>query len=217
MLGQPIVVANRDGGAGAVGTNAVASARPTATCSAFSALGVVTAQPHLRDDLKYNAASFDYICQATDVFVVASVPNESRHKSFKDLVDYARANPEKLTYGHPGPGHGAESADAAAVAQQTGMKLDGGAVSRRRARLQRAAWQSHRRADVGGRDRDRQRMCARSRCSATSRLPLLPDVPDDEGTRLRFGLRHAEWACSRRKDLPAGRAGKACARPARRR
>ena len=67
-------------------------------------MGVVTAQPHLRDGMRYSAASFDYICQVTDVIVVASVSNESPHKSFKDLVAYIRANPEKVTYGHPGPG-----------------------------------------------------------------------------------------------------------------
>jgi len=103
-LGQPVIVANKDGAAGTIGTNAVAAAAPDGYTLGFSAMGVITAQPHLRDDLKYSAASFDYICQVTDVFVVASVSNESPHKSFKDLVTYIRANPEKITYGHPGPG-----------------------------------------------------------------------------------------------------------------
>ncbi|WP_157699631.1 Bug family tripartite tricarboxylate transporter substrate binding protein [Pseudorhodoplanes sinuspersici] len=103
-LGQATVVTNKDGAAGTIGAAAAAAAQPDGYTIVFSAMGPVTAQPHLRDDLRYSAQSFDYICQATDVFVIASVSNESPHKSLKDLIAYARRNPDKLTYGHPGPG-----------------------------------------------------------------------------------------------------------------
>ena len=103
-LGQPLVVTNKDGAAGTIGTAAAAAAQPDGYTIIFSAMGPVTAQPHLRDDLRYNAASFDYICQVTDVFVVVSVSNESPYRSLTDLLTYARQNPDKLTYGHPGPG-----------------------------------------------------------------------------------------------------------------
>ena len=122
LLGQSIVVSNRDGGAGIVGTTAASNAAPDGYTLIFSAMGVVTAQPHLRDDLKYSAASFDYICQATDVFVVASVAKESPYQTFVALMDYARANPEKLTYGHPGPGT-VPNLLMLQLAHQNGVKL----------------------------------------------------------------------------------------------
>ncbi len=103
-LGQAMVVVNKDGAAGTIGTAAVAAAAADGYTLGFSAMGTITGQPHLRSDLRYNAASFDYICQVTATFTVAVVSSESPYTSLKTLLDQARQNPEKLTYGHPGPG-----------------------------------------------------------------------------------------------------------------
>ena len=103
-LGQTFIVVNKDGAAGTIGTAAVAAAAADGYMLGFSAMGTITGQPHLRSDLRYNASSFDYVCQVTESFSVAVVSGESAHKSLKALFDDARQNSGKLTYGHPGPG-----------------------------------------------------------------------------------------------------------------
>lgn len=103
-LGQTIVIVNKDGAAGTIGTAAVAAAPADGYTLGFSAMGTITGQPHLRSDLRYNASSFDYICQVTATFTVAVVSSESPYTSLRALFEQARQNPEKLTYGHPGPG-----------------------------------------------------------------------------------------------------------------
>jgi tripartite-type tricarboxylate transporter receptor subunit TctC len=103
-LGQTIIVLNKDGAAGTIGTGLVAAAPADGYTLGFSAMGTVTGQPHLRSDLKYKASSFDYVCQVTEAFSVILVSAESQYKSLKAMFDEARQNPGKLTYGHPGPG-----------------------------------------------------------------------------------------------------------------
>lgn len=103
-LGQTAIVINKDGAAGTIGTAAVAMAPPDGYTLGFSAMGTITGQPHLRNDLRYNAGSFDYVCQVTATVTAIVVPDDSPYRSLKELFDQARNTPGKLTYGHPGPG-----------------------------------------------------------------------------------------------------------------
>jgi tripartite-type tricarboxylate transporter receptor subunit TctC len=103
-LGQTIVVVNRDGAGGTIGATATALAAPDGSTLGFSAMGVITGRPHLRSDLRYNVKSFDYICQVSITPTVIVVSPDSPYRSLKDLFDHARKTPDKLTYGHPGPG-----------------------------------------------------------------------------------------------------------------
>ena len=103
-IGQPFVVANRDGAGGTIGATATALAAPDGSALGFSAMGVITGRPHLRSDLRYNVQSFDYVCQVSMTPTVIVVSPDSPYRSLKDLFDGARQTPGKLTYGHPGPG-----------------------------------------------------------------------------------------------------------------
>jgi len=103
-LGQNIVVINRDGAGGTLGATAVALAAPDGLTLGFSAMGVITGRPHLRNDLRYNVGSFDYICQVSTIPTVIVVSANSPYRTLNEMFDQARQAPDRLTYGHPGHG-----------------------------------------------------------------------------------------------------------------
>ncbi len=103
-LGQNVIVINKDGAAGTIGAAVVAAAARDGYTLGFTAMGSISGQPHLRRDLSYNVASFDYVCQVTTIVTAILVPGDSPYRSLHDLFEQARRAPDKLTYGHPGPG-----------------------------------------------------------------------------------------------------------------
>lgn len=102
-LGQNVVITNTGGGAGTVGTMAVARARADGYT-----LGVVPAaplvnQPHMRKT-PYDLDSFEYICQLFNSPLALAVKPDSPFNTLQEFIVFAKANPDKLTYGTPGPG-----------------------------------------------------------------------------------------------------------------
>jgi tripartite-type tricarboxylate transporter receptor subunit TctC len=102
FLGKPIVVINKPGGAGTIGTAAIAASKPDGytigNCqhSPMFVLPLIEQVPyHPLKDLKM---ILQYACFNIGVIVKADSP----YKSLKDLIDYARQNPKKLTCGTAG-------------------------------------------------------------------------------------------------------------------
>ncbi|MGD9921497.1 MAG: tripartite tricarboxylate transporter substrate binding protein [Pseudorhodoplanes sp.] len=173
-LGQSIVVVNKDGAAGTIGTGAVAAAPADGYVIGFSAMGTITGQPHLRKDLRYKVSSFDYLCQVTESFSVVIVSAEGPHQSLKSLLDAAKQNPGKLTYGHPGPGsiphlQMVELAGRAGVAM-TAVPFRGDAPART------ALIGKHVDAVMSG-DTTLPANIRALAVLGAERLPILPDVP----------------------------------------
>jgi tripartite-type tricarboxylate transporter receptor subunit TctC len=103
-LGQQVLVVNRDGAAGTIGTAAVAQASPDGYVIGLIASAPLISQPHLRK-LPYSLDSFEAVCQAFDGGPhILMVAQSSPFKSMAELIEYAKANPGKLTYGSSGPG-----------------------------------------------------------------------------------------------------------------
>lgn len=104
-LGQPVVVEYRAGAAGTIGLNAVAKSPPDGYTLVF------VSETHAAGESLYAKRGYN---MQRDLVPVASIGNFPQVlvvnknlpvNSIKELLDYARANPGKLTYGSGGVGN----------------------------------------------------------------------------------------------------------------
>lgn len=190
-LGQSFVVVNRDGAGGTIGATATALAAPDGFTLGFSAMGVITGRPHLRSDLRYSVKSFDYICQVSITPTVIVVSPDSPHRSLKDLFDQARQTPDKLTYGHPGPGS-IPHLQMLDLSSRAGVSLTS-VPFRGDAPARNALMGNHIDVQMAGDAGSVGNMRALA-IIARDRIPILPDVPTTnelgfgEGFATPFGL-----------------------------
>jgi len=102
-LGQPVVVENRAGAAGALGTEVVAKAAPDGYTLLASPNGPLVLLPALRKT-PYQPTDVTPVGPMGDfVYGIAVLPKHG-FKTMADLVAYAKKNPGKLSYSSPGAG-----------------------------------------------------------------------------------------------------------------
>jgi len=102
-LNQPIVIENRAGAGGSIGVGVINAAPKDGYHIGFIAVAALTTLPQIRK-VPYQIDSVDYICQAFDLPVFMLSTQESRFKSVRELVSYAKTNPGKVNYATVGPG-----------------------------------------------------------------------------------------------------------------
>lgn len=104
-LGQPVVVENRSGAAGRIGTEYVARAAPDGYTLLMASTTVVIIAPALFSDLPYKSpgdfASVSLL--AKDFFALVVHPSVPA-RSVKELVALAKARPGQLNFASSGPG-----------------------------------------------------------------------------------------------------------------
>jgi putative tricarboxylic transport membrane protein len=105
-LGQPIVIENRAGANGIIGTAAVAKA-PADGYTMLMTTGSFTANPAVNAKLPYDAlADFVPITQLAQSYGIAlMVAADSPAGSLMELVEMARRTPGRLSYAHSGIGN----------------------------------------------------------------------------------------------------------------
>ena len=122
QLGQDVVCVNKPGGAGRVALTLIAKAKPDGYSLAATTDSAIIAVPHL-EKVPYKALEdFTYISQFGTLDFGLTVAEESPFKKFKDVIDFARANPEKLTMGIIGVGS-ADHVAFQALALQENLKV----------------------------------------------------------------------------------------------
>ena len=104
-LGATIVVDNRAGAGGTVGSAIVAQAPADGYTLLFSSSSTIAVSPALYKNLPYDPIrNFSPITQVASVGSVLIVHPSLPVKTTKDLIAHAKANPAKLNYGSAGVG-----------------------------------------------------------------------------------------------------------------
>jgi tripartite-type tricarboxylate transporter receptor subunit TctC len=104
LLKQPVLIDNRGGQGGVLGTDAVAKAKPDGYTIAISSAGALAISPSMQ------AIAYDTLKDLAPVTLVATVPEmlvvatNVPAGNMKELVELARAQPGKLNFASSGPG-----------------------------------------------------------------------------------------------------------------
>ena len=105
VLGKPVIVDNQGGAGGNIGAAAVARAQPDGHTILFATTG-----PAATNKLMYKNLTFDpqrdlepiVLIGKSPVIIVAAPAVPA--KNLKELIDFLKANPDKLNAGYPGNG-----------------------------------------------------------------------------------------------------------------
>jgi tripartite-type tricarboxylate transporter receptor subunit TctC len=105
QLGQPIVVDNKPGAGGNIGSDIVARSAGDGYTLVLGTVGT-----HAINGSLYEKIPYDMVKQFSPVSLIASAPNllvvnnDLPVKTVPELITYMKANPNKLSFGSPGIG-----------------------------------------------------------------------------------------------------------------
>lgn len=104
-LGQPVIIDNKPGAAGGIGTALAAQAAADGYTLLFGNSGPNAINPSMYKDLQYNAEKdFQAISNVADTPFILVVPTKVPVKNVKELIALGKAEPGKHFYGSVGIG-----------------------------------------------------------------------------------------------------------------
>lgn len=102
-LGQPIVVENKPGAGGIVGSEYVANSKPDGYTFLYGSSGPMSTIPATRKSLSYDPInSFTPLYGMAVSPLVMVIAPDKPYKTFAEFVEYAKKNPGKLNFGSIG-------------------------------------------------------------------------------------------------------------------
>jgi tripartite-type tricarboxylate transporter receptor subunit TctC len=104
-LTQPVVIENRGGAAGTLAVEAAARAQPDGYTIVFASAGALVIAPHMQSNLRYDPfKDLAPICRVVGTPMVLVVGKHVGANTAKELQEFAKANPGRLTFGSAGSG-----------------------------------------------------------------------------------------------------------------
>lgn len=104
VLGQPLVIDNRAGAAGNIGTMVGAKAQPDGYTVTFVNQSTMALNPHLYANTGYTLDQFEPVSHLASVDLLICAHPSVPAKNLKEFLDLARKAPGKYSYGSAGNG-----------------------------------------------------------------------------------------------------------------
>jgi tripartite-type tricarboxylate transporter receptor subunit TctC len=103
--GQPVIVENKTGGGGNIGSDFVAKAAPDGYTLVMGNIGSHAVNPYLMKNMPYDPLrDFQPVAYVLDAEGLLVVSPDVPSKSVPELIAYIKANPGKISYGSGGVG-----------------------------------------------------------------------------------------------------------------
>ena len=102
LLGVPVVILDKPGAGGAVGYTYLSQQKPDGHSIVWSSNSISTTFHN--GQLPFDYKNFEHVARVTIENPALAVKADSPWKTLKELVEYAKANPEKIRVGNSGQG-----------------------------------------------------------------------------------------------------------------